>query len=105
MISKVARVVGFVGGIAAIVWAMRDRFISVAVSREPEPPAFRSSYRLPADLEDVVGIGPTYAARLKDAGYLTPADLVGADPENIADISGVSPSRAEGWITQVSQTS
>jgi hypothetical protein len=33
MLSKVAKVVGFVGGVAALIWAMRDRFISVAVSR------------------------------------------------------------------------
>ncbi len=30
-----------IGGIAAIIWAMRDRFVSVAISREPQPPSFR----------------------------------------------------------------
>lgn len=101
MISRVARVVGFVGGIAAIVWAMRDRFISVAVSREPEPPSFRTIPEVKG-LEDVIGIGPTYASRLNDAGYLNPSDLVGAKPDEIGEIAGVSASRAAGWITQVS---
>jgi predicted flap endonuclease-1-like 5' DNA nuclease len=100
--SKVARIVGFVGGVAAIVWAMRDRFISVAVSREPEPPTFRTIHKLPEELEGVVGIGPTYALRLRDAGYAKPADLIGAEPDRVAEIAGVSPSRATGWNAQVS---
>lgn len=104
MISKVARIVGFVGGVAAIVWAMRDRFISVAVSREPEPPAFRTASP-PRGIETVIGIGPTYAARLQEAGYLHVSDLVGANAEGVAAIAGVSTSRATGWITQATATS
>jgi hypothetical protein len=42
MVSKVTKIVGFVAAAVALVWAMRDRFISVAVSREPEPPAFKN---------------------------------------------------------------
>lgn len=80
---------------------MRDRFISVAVSREPEPPAFRTLPEFET-LEDVIGIGPTYASRLKEAGVATPSGLIGADPADIGEIAGVSASRAAGWITQVS---
>jgi predicted flap endonuclease-1-like 5' DNA nuclease len=101
VISKVARVVGFVGGIAAIVWAMRDRFISVAVSREPEAPSFRPTPER-AGMDSVIGIGPTYASRLREAGYLTPYDMVGASAETIAEVAGVSVSRAQAWIDQVS---
>jgi len=103
VIAKVARVVGFVGGVAAIIWAMRDRFISVAVSREPEPPAFRTRPEFQG-LEDVIGIGPTYALRLKESGFQKPSDLIGASPAEIGEIAGVSASRAAGWITQVSPT-
>ena len=39
--KRVAKIIGLVGGVAAVVWAMRDRFISVATSREPEPPTIR----------------------------------------------------------------
>jgi predicted flap endonuclease-1-like 5' DNA nuclease len=101
MLSKVAKVVGFVGGVAALMWAMRDRFISVAVSREPEPPAFRSWPTENTGLESVNGIGPTYAQRLREAGYAKPGDLVEADVNEIARIAGVSASRAQSWLEQI----
>lgn len=105
MVSKVAKIVGFVGGVVALVWAMRDRFISVAVSREPEPPAFKSPPTVNtsglAGLESINGIGPTYADRLRSAGYTSPADLADADPEEIAKVAGVSSSRAVAWLDQI----
>lgn len=103
--SKVAKIVGFVGGVVALVWAMRDRFISVAVSREPEPPAFKNPSDIEvaalADLESINGVGPTYADRLRAAGYSSAADLAGADPDVIAEVAGVSSSRARSWLEQI----
>lgn len=103
--SKVAKIIGFVGGVVALVWAMRDRFISVAVSREPEPPAFKNppDVGTPAtsELESINGVGPTYADRLRAAGYSSPADLAGADPDEIAKFAGVSSSRARSWLDQI----
>ncbi|MEX0797766.1 MAG: helix-hairpin-helix domain-containing protein [Acidimicrobiia bacterium] len=105
MVSKVAKVVGFVGGVVALVWAMRDRFISVAVSREPEPPAFKNATDMGSavvsELESINGIGSTYADRLRAAGYNTAADLAGADPEQIAQIAGVGTTRARSWLDQI----
>lgn len=107
MVSKVAKVVGFVGGVVALIWAMRDRFISVAVSREPEPPAFKKPTdggpTDVAELESINGIGPTYADRLRAAGYSSAADLTGADPEQIAQIAGVGTTRARSWLDQISR--
>lgn len=99
MIPRFAKVVGFVAGVAAIVWAMRDRFITVAVPHEPDAPAFRTSAHL-RELEDIVGVGPTYASRLRDSGYLTPTDLVEVEPARLAEVAGVSESRIKGWIEQ-----
>ena len=103
--SKVAKVVGFVGGVVALVWAMRDRFISVAVSREPEPPAFKNppdvGTAAVSQLESINGVGPTYADRLRLAGYASAADLAGADPDEIAKVAGVSSSRARSWLDQI----
>jgi predicted flap endonuclease-1-like 5' DNA nuclease len=101
MLSKVAKIVGFVGGVAALIWAMRDRFISVAVSREPEPPAFRGWPAEGPGLESLNGVGPTYAQRLREAGFTKPGDLVAADAEEIARIAGVSASRARSWLDQI----
>lgn len=49
--KRLARIIAIIGGIVAIVWAMRDRLVSVAISREPEPPAFRTHER-PRPLEN-----------------------------------------------------
>lgn len=105
MVSKFGKVVGFVGGVVALVWAMRDRFISVAVSREPEPPAFKNPTETKAaeltELESIKGIGPTYADRLRAAGYTSSADLAGADAEQIAEVAGVGTTRARSWLDQI----
>jgi len=54
-------------------------------------------------LEVVDGIGPTYAARLRDAGVRGLPDLVEETPEAVAstvstEVLDVSPSRVEAWM-------
>ena len=39
--KRVGRIIGLIGGAAAVLWAMRDRLISIAAPAEPEPPRFR----------------------------------------------------------------
>jgi polyhydroxyalkanoate synthase len=53
------------------------------------------------DLEDISGIGPTYAERLREAGFETAADLAGADPAEIAEIAQTSESSVEDWLDQL----
>ncbi len=106
MIKRVAKVIGFVGGVAAIVWAMRDRFISVATSREPEPPSFRSGHLVPvADVDAIDGIGPVFAERLRAAGLGDMAALSTATADSIAEAAGVSVARARSWIEQAQKLS
>jgi predicted flap endonuclease-1-like 5' DNA nuclease len=97
--NRLLKIVGVVGGIAAVVWAMRDRFISVATSREPEPPAFRSS-RARSPVEAIEGIGPVFARRLIEAGISDVGLLAEASPDLIAEAAGVSGARARAWIDQ-----
>ncbi len=100
--KRVAKVVGIVGGASAIIWAMRDRFISVAAPREPEPPVFRAAPdpTHSSAIETVDGIGPVLAGRLKDAGIDDVAKLAAASPDTIAEAAGVSGARARAWIEQ-----
>ena len=106
MIKKMAKVVGFVGGVAAVVWAMRDRFVSVATSREPEPPMFRTgSSDSSATVDAVDGIGPVFAQRLTAEGLGTVTTLAKASPDAVAEAAGVSASRARSWIDQAQQQS
>ena len=101
MIKRLAKVIGLVGGVAAVLWAMRDRFISVAISREPEPPTFRATAaEASPGVETVDGIGPTFAKRLTDAGHGDLASLAGASPDSVAEAAGVSAARARSWIEQ-----
>ena len=101
MLKRAAGVLGIVGGVAAVLWAMRDRLISVAISREPEPPTFRTvSPEMDSGVESIDGIGPTYAKRLAEAGVTTLADLAGASPDLVAESAGVSTARARAWIEE-----
>lgn len=102
--KKLARVIGIVGGVAALAWAMRDRFISVAASREPEPPKFRAVGEVPP-LATITGIGRVYEERLGNAGIRDIADLASASPDSVAEAAGVSASRAREWIAQAQQRS
>lgn len=96
--KRIAKIIGFVGGAAAVIWAMRDRFISVATSREPEPPAFRSGPPPPARVDTIDGIGPVFAERLDKAGISTVDALAQSSPDRVAEAAGVSAARARTWI-------
>lgn len=100
--KRVAKAVGIIGGAVAIIWAMRDRFISVAASREPEPPVFRSTPppAEPAPIEMVDGIGPVLAGRLRSAGIEDIGKLAASSPDTVAEAAGVSAARARAWIEQ-----
>lgn len=96
--KRLAKIIGFVGGAVALIWAMRDRFISVATSREPEPPAFKSEPAASATVDSIDGIGPVFAERLTKAGLGTIDALAGASPDRVAEAASVSAARARTWI-------
>ncbi|MFC7131595.1 MULTISPECIES: class III poly(R)-hydroxyalkanoic acid synthase subunit PhaC [Salinibaculum] len=50
------------------------------------------------DLEDVSGIGPTYADRLRDAGIESPSALARAESRTVAEAARASERLASGWI-------
>lgn len=98
---------------------MRDRLVSVAIPREPRPPALRAPdrpVRPPVDpkapatekrdeepppaqsVTDVTGIGPVYATRLEAAGIATLSDLARNGAETVAEAAEVPVSRAAAWI-------
>ncbi len=97
--KRVARVLALVGAVAAVAWAMRDRFISVATSREPEPPRFRAVDPI-EPLAAIDGIGPVYQERLTQSGIADIETLAKASPDSVAEAAGVSANRARDWISQ-----
>lgn len=102
--KKLARVLGLIGGLAALAWAMRDRFISVTTSREPQPPKFRAVGNV-QPLATINGIGRVYEERLSNAGIRDVAELSKASPDSVAEAAGVSAARARNWIAQAQQQS
>lgn len=96
--KRLAKVIGFVGGAIALVWAMRDRFISVATSREPRPPTFRSDVVNSEPVDMIDGIGPVYAKRLTENGIGDVGALAAANPDQVAEAASVSTARAKTWI-------
>ena len=102
--KRIAKIIGFIGGAVAVAWAMRERFISVATSREPEPPAFRATPPTTPKVDSIDGIGPTYAERLAKAGLGTVDALAAASPDRVAEAAGVSANRARNWIDSAKTT-
>jgi predicted flap endonuclease-1-like 5' DNA nuclease len=95
---RIAKIVGLVGAGIAIVWAMRDRFISVATSREPEPPMFRTVPEAAPSVTSIDGIGPVFAKWLAAVGLADVEALAVASPDRVAEAAGVSAARARQWI-------
>jgi predicted flap endonuclease-1-like 5' DNA nuclease len=56
--------------------------------------------REPIALEEVSGIGPTYAERLRRSGIRDVSQLATRDPETISEVSGASTGRTETWVEQ-----
>lgn len=53
-----------------------------------------------AGVEEITGIGPTYAQRLQAAGIETVSDLADADPATVAEATNAAESRVDDWLAQ-----
>ena len=51
-------------------------------------------------LEEVDGVGPTYAGRLRATGVQGVRELAEMDPASVAEITGASTNRTERWIRE-----
>ncbi|MHA1135930.1 MAG: DUF4332 domain-containing protein [Candidatus Thorarchaeota archaeon] len=76
---------------------------------EPEPEEEHTELHVPAvekpaapltdlPIESIEGIGAVYGKELRDAGIPTVAEMLAADPENVAKVCDVSIEQAERWI-------
>jgi predicted flap endonuclease-1-like 5' DNA nuclease len=107
-VNKIGKALGFIGGALAILWAMRDRLVSIAAPQDPEPPRFRvvppsgGAQIAIDDLTELNGVGPVFAGRLRDAGISTFADVAASSPARLAEITGASEARVAEWLTDAS---
>lgn len=98
--KKLARALGIAGAVAAVLWVVRDRLLAILMPREPEPPVFTVVSPTPQDLTTVNGVGPVAAAKLRQEGITTFADLAAADPVQLAERIGTSQAKIADWIKQ-----
>jgi hypothetical protein len=113
-VNRLTKVIGITGAVAAVVWLLRDRIITVGADRDLEPPRFRSGgdgvvppsppiVPPPAadiPVTEISGIGPTYADRLQKAGIGDARALASAEPSVVAGAASVSEERARQWIDE-----
>jgi predicted flap endonuclease-1-like 5' DNA nuclease len=91
--------------------ASPNSFVSTGVGASMESAAEDTGASGGATMEhsliDIVGIGPTYAARLQDAGISSLSDLANADAGSLAEKVEVIGGRAtiEDWIKQAQEMS
>lgn len=89
-------------GVVAVLWAMRDRFVTVGQQAGQGPMSFRVSppdhTPPPPALTSIPGIGPVYAERLAAVGIVDGHELASARPEAVAEATGVSVTRAIDWV-------
>ncbi|WP_436936095.1 helix-hairpin-helix domain-containing protein [Halovenus marina] len=67
-------------------------------SEEADEPAPTDSSEDSPPVDEIKGIGPTYADRLGTIGIETVADLADADAADVAEAAQASESRATDWI-------
>jgi hypothetical protein len=108
-VNRLTKVIGITGAVAAVVWLLRDRIITVGLERDEEPPRFRTASPGSSPPEesqpsmpvtDISGIGPTYAARLEKAGIADARSLAASEAETVAAAASVSKDRASQWIDE-----
>jgi polyhydroxyalkanoate synthase len=72
--------------------------IGAAISEEIAEAVADADIAAGVELEDVEGIGPTYAGRLRRADVRAVADLAAADVEAVAEAAEVSEALAGDWV-------
>ena len=94
--------IAVVGLLALAIVVLRRRSRSELVRIEIEGPdaADRSAAVAVEDveLESIEGIGPAYAARLREAGVEDVDDLVSVDADDLARDSGIAAGRIRTWV-------
>ncbi len=80
-----------------------DSTDSSITEAEPQEPDTTVPDETPSEpVDSIKGIGPSYAKKLGEAGVNTVDDLAGAEPETLAEQTGIAESRIQNWIDQAS---
>ena len=104
--KRLLKVFAFLGGLGAIGWLMRNRFVGMALNREPTKPepAPEPTTDPPSepDILRIPGVTQADANVLQAAGITTASQLAQADAEALAEQTGLDGTLLASWIEQAS---
>lgn len=72
--------------------------ITESETHESEPTVTDETPSDPVD--SIKGIGPSYAEKLSESGVTTVDELADANPESLAEQTGIAETRIQNWIDQ-----
>ena len=102
--KRLLKLFAFLGGLGAIGWIVRNRFVGMTLNREPqtpEPAPEPAAEPLPeSDLQRIPGISPATVEVLRTASVTTVAELAGADAAGLAAQTGLDEVMLISWIEQ-----
>ena len=102
--KRLLKVFAFLGGLGAIGWIVRNRFVGMTLNREPQTPEPApepvAGPSTESDLQRIPGITPATAEVLDAAGVTTVAQLAGADAAGLSANTGLDEVMLISWIEQ-----
>ncbi|MFB6086997.1 MAG: DUF4332 domain-containing protein [Haloarculaceae archaeon] len=80
-----------------------DSAVASGPETDGDEPSTDATTASSADLEDIKGIGPAYAERLREADVTSVAELAAADAADLAARTDIAASRIENWIERAGE--
>jgi predicted flap endonuclease-1-like 5' DNA nuclease len=102
--KRLLKVFAFLGGLGAVGWLVRSRFVGMTLNREPQTPEPAPEPvpgpRPESDLLQIPGLSPAAAELLQTAGVDGVAQLADASAAELATRTGLDEALLTSWIDQ-----
>ena len=102
--KRLLKLFAFLGGLGAVGWLIRHRFIGMTMNREPELPEMAPEPVVDppptSDLTRLDGIARDDVDRFYSAGITTAAQLAAADARTLAARTRIDEAQLVTWIEQ-----
>lgn len=100
--KRLLKFFAFLGGVGAVGWLVRHRFVGMTLNREPQTPEPvpepASDAPPPTDLVQVLGVPADDAERLSSVGITTVPQLAIADAKDLAEKTGLDEGQLNLWM-------
>ena len=100
--KRLLKFFAFLGGLGAVGWLIRHRFVGMTLNREPQTPEPApepaSDVPAPTELVETLGVPADDAERLRSAGITTVPQLAVADAKDLAEKTGLDEGQLDRWM-------